>query len=864
MKLRYQPQDFEEKWIKQWEKDQTYKTPDHTGTDENKKYVLVMFPYPSGAGLHTGHVRIYTGTDVLARYYRMQGKHVLHPMGWDAFGLPTENAAIKLKTNPKKLIPEYIQNFKRQMQSLGLSYDWNREMSTTDPEYYAITQWLFILFYKHGLLYKKLTPVYYCEHCKTGLALEEVMGDGTHERCGNTVVKKDLPQWIFRITSYAQSLLDSLEGLDWPQGILEMQKNWVGKKEGMEITYEVEGVEGTEGTKKTIACFTTRPDTNFGATFIVLSPEHEFVKGVNDQAVKDYVESALRKTERERQMEEKKKTGVFTGFFAINQLNGEKIPIWISDFVLPHVGTGAVVGVPGHDKRDFEFAQAFNIPIKRVVQGSDGDTSPIVNIEQVQEEEGAMMNSEFLDGMEIHEATEKMMDHLETKGWGKRVVSYHLRDWIFSRQRYWGEPIPMAYCKSCAEGKISYWNSKKIDKSELRLNKGPNSNSFGSLISEIEEDMFGWFPLPEQNLPLELPDIDSYEPTSTGESPLSKLQGWKEVECPNCGDKATRETDTMPNWAGSCWYFLQFTQDKIHQLDGTKAPWKTDVVDNWMPVDWYIGGAEHAVLHLLYTRFWMHVLNDLGVISFREPFRALRNVGMVLAQDNRKMSKSLGNVINPDEFVEEYGADALRVYEMFMAPFGQEVAWSSQTLQGSYRFIRRIWQIYNDPAKIAKDEALGDKELASELQRVITKITEDIPNVKFNTPIASMMEFLNMWEESGRTLGIGHAKDLLKLLAPFAPFVSEEIWREVFNEKESIHISSWPEADATVVLTKDIVIPVQVNGKVRGQVTVSPSMIDQDSIVAKALESDKIKGWIQDKKYRAVYVEGKILNLVTE
>lgn len=842
---------IEDKWIKQWKEEGVYKTPDISDGDD-KEYVLVMFPYPSGAGLHAGHARVYTGTDVLARFFRMNGKKVLHPMGWDAFGLPAENAAIKQKRNPKDISKENIVNFKRQMDMLGLSYDWDREIDTSDPEYYAITQHLFIEFFKRGLLHKKDTSVYYCPFCKTGLAEEEVMGDGTHERCGNEVEKRKLSQWVFRITTYAESLLESLKDLDWPRGILEMQKNWIGRKEGINITYDVDGQD------EKITCFTTRPDTNFGATFVVLAPEHEFAEKIMqgkleaDENVKTYIKASLKKTERERKKEGKKKTGIFTGYYVINKLNDKKLPIWISDFVLKDVGTGAVVGVPGHDTRDFEFAQAMDIPVERVVVGSDGDSSEITSVEQVQEEEGTMVNSDFLNDMPIKDAIGAMMDHLEKEDMGERVISYHLRDWIFSRQRYWGEPIPMIFCETCAKKGEGY----------LALNKAPEDR-FAKLVEDVKDSMTGWYPLEKNDLPLELPHVESYEPLETGKSPLAAVEGWTDVQCPHCGSEATRETDTMPNWAGSCWYFLQFAISQENRgLDGWNEALEKEV-KSWHPVDWYIGGAEHAVLHLLYARFWMHALNDMGMINFREPFTRLRNVGMLIAEDGQKMSKSRGNVLNPDDVVSEYGADVLRSYEMFMAPFNQEIAWSTKTLRGVKRFLDRIWRIYHDTAKVTKEGKTEDRKLASELQTTIQKITSDLTNVKFNTPIAACMEFLNAWERSDSGLSEKDARKYLQLIAPFAPFISDEIWREVFDEKTSIHVSKWPVADESLIQDSKIVMPIQVNGKVREKIEISADT-SEDDVKQMAVSSAKIQKWINGKEYSIIYIPGRILNIVVK
>ena len=807
MSNRYQPQEFEKKWVEEWEKNKTYKAV----AGKKKQFVLAMFPYPSGAGLHVGHVRNYTGTDVVARYFRMNGQSVLHPMGWDAFGLPAENAAVKAKKNPMDMVPEHIATFKKQMKSLGFSYDWDREFTTTDPNYYKWTQWLFIQFYKMGLLYKKNAPINYCPKCKTGLAEEEVLPDGTHERCGNKIEKRDLPQWVFKITKYADRLLSDLDGLDWPKGILEMQRNWIGKKEGININYKIKGSD------EVITCFTTRPDTNFGATFIVLAPEHEFVKKINKDEVKKYVKDTASKSEQERLNENKKKTGVFTGFYAINNLNGKEIPIWVSDFVLSGFGTGAVVGVPAHDLRDYDFAKEFGLDIIRVVVGKDGDNSKIIKREQVQEEEGTMINSEFLDGLDIHVATKKIMDYFEEKGWGKRVTTYHLRDWIFSRQRYWGEPIPMVNCEKC-----------------------------------------GWNPIPESELPLKLPYVKSYEPTETGESPLSVIPEFVNTKCPKCGGKAKRETDTMPNWAGSCWYFLRFPDPK-----NDKQPWSNEAMKQFSPVDWYLGGAEHAVLHLLYSRFWVKALYDLKLLDFKEPFLRLRNQGMILAEDHRKMSKSFGNVINPDDVISEFGADALRIYEMFMAPFNQEISWATKSLQGSYRFVKRVWDLY-EGLKI-KNEGLRieeDKQLVVKLQKTIQKVTSDIPEVKFNTSIASMMEFLNYFEKNPQGLSKENAKKFLQILAPFAPFMTEEIWRNIFGEKESIHLSVWPTVSGEIV-EEEIILPVQINGKLRDTIKVQRSNIkDQESVEKLALISEKVKKYITSKPIKIIYVPGKILNFI--
>jgi len=875
MTKKYQPQTFENYWQEVWEREKTYKA---TAGKKEKKYILDMFPYPSGAGLHVGHPRGYTATDILSRFYRMQGFDVLHPMGWDAFGLPAENAAIKAKTNPKKLVPQNIANFKRQMKMLGFSYDWDREFATTDPAYFKWTQWLFIQFFQMGLLYKKNTPINYCPSCKTGLAEEEVLPDGTHERCGNPITKKDLPQWIFRITKYADELIDSLDGLKWPKGILEMQRNWIGRKEGINITYKI------EGTKESITCFTTRPDTNFGATFIVIAPEHELTGKIIDGSIQSgeitekvrtevehYAAQAKAKTELERISEGRKKTGAFTGLYALNNLNGNKIPLWVSDFVLKDFGTGAVVGVPGHDLRDFEFAQEFKLPVLRVVVSSKGDESPIEKDSQVQEDEGTMVNSEFLNGMDIHKAKACIMDYLEKKGWGEKVVSYHLRDWIFSRQRYWGEPIPMVYCESCAKKKISGMPTGKDKLSVREVSVGKKINQWKS---EVEPSMYGWFPIASTDLPLELPDVESYEPLASGESPLAAIDSFVKTTCPHCGGVAQRETDTMPNWAGSCWYFLYFASQEVLEKTSEKSlpdatEWKKRIGNaskHWMSVDWYVGGAEHAVLHLLYSRFWMHAMYDLGIVDNQEPFIHLRNVGMILAEDNRKMSKSWGNVINPDDVVSEYGADSLRLYEMFMAPFSQEIAWSTRTLQGSYRFLKRVWSMSQSYTNGDVQNMPENENLRRKLYITIDKVTKDIPDIKFNTSVAAMMEFLNDWEKSVNTkqgtLSVEDFKQFIKILAPFAPYMTEEIWHRILNQSNSVHHAVWPVVDKEFIKTSDVEIPVQINGKVRTTIVV-PNEYGREEVIQRALNDEKIQKYIIDNKYKKViFVPKKILNII--
>jgi len=856
---KYLPQEFEQKWVSEWEKNKVYKVESPKSKDK-KSFIFPMFPYPSGAGLHVGHVRVYTGTDVVARFHRMNGYAVLHPMGWDAFGLPAENAAIKAKKNPMDMVPDHIATFKRQMKSLGFSYDWDREFTTTDPQYYKWTQWLFLQFYKMGLLYKKNTPINFCPSCKTGLAEEEVLANGTHERCGNKIEKKELPQWLFKITSYADRLLEDLNELDWPKGILEMQKNWIGKDKGLSIQFQIPNSKN-----QTITVWTKFWETVFGTTFLVVAPEFSWLQELVKQnkaskEVRKYVEEALSKTDEQRTRQEKDKTGVFTGYYAINPVNDTKVPIWVADYVLASVGTGAVMGVPAHDERDFVFVKKYNLPIVQVVSYKDKTIDEkVAKGEMSYEEEGTLVNSGQFNGMSAWgDGKTKMAEWMIKEGFAEWQLHYHLRDWIFSRQRYWGEPIPMIECKKC-----------------------------------------DWVPVPESELPVELPYVKSYEPTGTGESPLAAIKDWVNVKCPKCGGPAKRETDTMPNWAGSCWYFIAFSfwnkekanpksqaprykqipnpkhQDannlEIEKLDIENCldTWNLEFgpsIKQWLPTDWYIGGAEHTVLHLLYARFWVKALYDLKLLHFKEPFTRLRNLGMILAEDHRKMSKSLGNVVNTDDVQKEYGADALRVYEMFMAPFDQEIAWSTKALQGAYRFVTRIWKLFHNPKQIG--ESL-DKQLVAKLQKTIIKVTRDIPEVKFNTAIAAMMEFINEWERSSnikhQTLSKEDAKKFLQILAPFAPFTTEEIWHEVFGEKESIHLSQWPKVETEVVVDEEITIPVQVNGKLRATIKVKHETCNVEREIEKvALENERVRKYLEGKKYKAIYVKGKILNLVID
>lgn len=807
--MHYTPQEFESHIFELWEKENTYITQNKANTE--KAYCLSMFPYPSGAGLHVGHVRIYTGTDVIARYFRMMGKNVLHPMGWDAFGLPAENAAIKAKKNPMDMVPGNIANFKRQMQMLGLSYDWKREFATTDPSYYKWTQWLFIQFFKMGLLYKKNTPIHWCPTCKTGLAEEEVLANGTHERCGTVITKKDLPQWIFRITAYAERLLEDLKLLDWPKGILEMQKNWIGKKEGIVIKHAVQDLNIE------LETFSAFPAWLFADTFIVIAPEHPLIKKLvegteHEKEVNAFIDETKKITAQQRTEDKFEKKGAFTGRYAEDPFNpGRKMPIWLANFALMDFGTG-IIRCSAHDVRDFEFAKKYTIHMEEVVKRTDLNT-PI----NAHDNTGVLLNSGPFTGRSIDE---KLIDDM--KNWiveqkiGRKETTYHLRDWIFSRQRYWGEPIPMVNCEKC-----------------------------------------GWVPLSEDQLPLELPYTASYEPTDSGESPLSAIPGFVDTTCPNCGGSAKRETDTMPNWAGSCWYFLRFAQEKRNEtLDEFKKGLKELP---WMPVDWYLGGAEHAVLHLLYARFWVKALQDLGLLSFPEPFLRLRNVGMVLAEDHRKMSKSWGNTINPDDVVAQYGADTLRMYEMFMAPFNMEIAWSTQALQGAHRFLKRAWTMYTNPDSFKASES--NPTLVDKLNKTIQKVGDDIAQTKFNTAIAAMMEFINAWEAKPE-LSKEESKKFLQILAPFAPFITEKIWRDIFNKQSSIHISAWPTQTKVAIEHTFVTLPIQINGKFRGTVQVSPEALAAKNIETMVLAQEGLAKHLAGKNYKLIYVKGKICNFV--
>ena len=762
-----------------------------------------MFPYPSGAGLHVGHPEGYTASDILSRYKRMNGFNVLHPMGWDAFGLPAENYAIKTGIHPRIATEKNIETFKRQIKSIGFSYDWDREIDTTDPGYFKWTQWIFLKLFEKGLAYEATVPINWCPSCKTGLANEEVT-DGACCRCGTAVTKKDLRQWMLKITAYADRLLDGLEKLDWPEPIKLQQKNWIGKSIGAEVDFKIDGF------KEVLRVFTTRPDTLFGATYMVLAPEHPIVLEITTEdhvaEVQEYIEKARQKSDIEREHLLKSKTGMFTGAYAVNPVNNQKIPIWISDYVLLSYGTGAIMAVPAHDERDFEFAKKFGLKIIQVVSKE----GKLQELKEAYIEEGIAINSGQYNGLKTEEFKEKITKDLEKKGLGKKTVNYKLRDWVFSRQRYWGEPIPVVHCPKC-----------------------------------------GVVGIPESELPLKLPEVKKYEPTGTGESPLANIQEWVNTKCPKCKGPAKRETNTMPQWAGSNWYFLRYIDPKNGKVLADK-----EKIKYWMPVDHYIGGAEHAVLHLLYSRFWYMFLYDIGVVGNDEPFKKLTNQGLILAEDGQKMSKSLGNVINPDDIIGEHGADAFRMFEMFMGPLEMVKPWSTQGIMGIRRFLEKAWKLFEKNI----DNKPLPKNIEALLHKTIKKVGEDIDNLKFNTAISAMMILVN---EVGPLESISKefARNFLLILAPFAPHMTEELWKNT-GEKPSIHRQEWPKYDPELIKEEEMTIVVQVNGKLRDNIVIA-SDASEEEIKKLAQSSVKVKAFIEGKKIlKVIYVPKKLINIV--
>jgi len=817
--IPYDHKKIERKWRKIWEDREAHKTPQIS--DKSKYYCLDMFPYPSGSGLHVGHWRGYVLSDVWARYKKLQGYNVLHPMGWDSFGLPAENDAIKKGIHPKINTQRNIQNMKRQLKEIGAMYDWSREINTSDPRYYKWTQWIFLQMYKRGLAYKKLMPINWCPGCKTGLANEEVI-EGKCERCGSRVVKKDMEQWMLRITEYADSLLYDLKNLDWPEKVKVMQVNWIGRSEGTEVIFKV--ISSKDSREYNLPVFTTRPDTLFGATYVVLSPEHEIVQKIvsspKEREVFEYIKHSKETPEIERVSVEREKTGVFTEAYAINPVNNEKIPVWISDYVLISYGTGAIMAVPAHDERDFEFAKKFCLPVREVIYHKDSPRDKKGNLIKAYTGEGRLINSGEFSGLSSEEAREKITQWLTKKGLGKKTVSYKLRDWVFSRQRYWGEPIPIVYCPKCGE-----------------------------------------VPVPEKDLPVRLPEVERYKPTGTGKSPLENIPEFVNTICPICGSPARRETDTMPQWAGSCWYFLRYPNPHFQEF-----PFDKEAVRYWLPVDAYIGGVEHAILHLLYARFFTKVLYDLGYIEFNEPFKRLFNQGMVCRRSEKsgkveKMSKSKGNVVNPDELVKKYGTDALRLYELFIGPPEADCEWTDRGIEGTYRFLKRMWDII---LKLKDNFGKERETIVKRRHRLIYDITQRIENFKFNTAISGFMEFINFLSKD-EVLDKGVDKetieDLLIMLSPFAPHFCEELW-EILGHSRSIFEESWPKYDLKLIESDMVSIPVQINGKLRGELRLRKDTSEQEAI-EKAKSLGKVKKYLEGKEIKKViFVPGKIINLV--
>lgn len=863
MKSGYNPKDIEKKWQGAWEKEGVY----HAGETGEKFYGLIEFPYPSGDGLHVGHPRSYTAIDIMTRKKRMEGKNVMYPIGWDAFGLPTENFAIKNKIKPQDATTKNVGNFTRQIKSLGIGFDWSREINTTDPKYYKWTQWMFLKFYmsfydteqkcarpigelsipseveekgdaavtayRDGkrMAYKATTTINWCPKDKIGLANEEVI-NGCCERCGTAVEKREKAQWMIRITAYAERLIADLETVDYLDKIKAQQTNWIGKSEGAEIEFSLD-VPGQEAGKHKVKVFTTRPDTMFGVTFLVISPELAKtwidVGWQASDVVREYVEASLKRTDMDRQAEGKTKSGVFSEVYATNPANDEKIPVWIADYVLGNYGTGAIMAVPAHDERDFEFAKVFKLPIRKVVLppaldylniNANDRAMGVRSALRIETEcwpaEGNLTNSGFLDGMTTEEATKEMLEWLETEKKGKKTVTYRLRDWVFSRQRYWGEPIPIIFCDSC-----------------------------------------GVLPVHESELPVTLPDVEAYEPTDTGESPLASIESWVNTTCPSCGGEAKRETDTMPNWAGSSWYFLRYCDP--HNDDAFASPEK---LKYWMPVDLYNGGMEHTTLHLLYSRFWYKFLWDLKEIPEScgsEPYAKRRSHALILGEGGVKMSKSKGNVVNPDDVVGEYGADVFRMYEMFIGPFDQDAPWDTNGIEGVKRFLEKVCRIFD--ASVASDAALSD-ELETLLQKTIKKVGDDIESMNFNTAVSALMILVNgMIDHGVENVTLEAREQLVKILAPFAPHLAEELWQEKLEQKGSIHVSGWPTYDPSKLTSSTFQLIVQVNGKVRDKIEASSDISEEDATKL-VMGSEKVKAVLDGKTpAKIVYVKGRLISI---
>ena len=803
MATAYNHKVVEKKWQKVWDDNKAFAATDDYS--KPKYYALVEFPYPSGQGLHVGHPRPYTALDIVARKRRMQGYNVLYPMGWDAFGLPTENYAIKNKIHPKEVTKNNVARFKAQLHSLGYSFDWDREINTTDPEYYKWTQWIFLKLFKAGLAYKKEMPINWCTSCKVGLANEEVV-NGVCERCGAPVVRKVKSEWMLKITEYADKLIEGLDTVDYIERVKVSQKNWIGRSTGAEVDFRIKGKEDK------LRIYTTRCDTLFGATYMVVSPEHPLLDKYKDEIknwseIESYREQAARKSDFERSELAKDKTGVaIDGLVAINPVNEKEIPIWVSDYVLMSYGTGAIMAVPAHDERDWEFAKKFDLPLIQVV-AKDGEEVDINEAAFTDVATGVLINSGFLNGLQVKDAKEKMIEFLEEKGIGKAKVNYKLRDWVFSRQRYWGEPIPIIHCDKC-----------------------------------------GYVPLNESELPLMLPEVESYMPTDNGESPLAAMTDWVNVKCPCCGGPAKRETDTMPQWAGSSWYFLRYTDPK-----NTEALASKEALKYWLPVDWYNGGMEHTTLHLLYSRFWHKFLYDQGVVPTPEPYQKRTSHGMILGENGEKMSKSRGNVVNPDDIVQEYGADTLRTYEMFIGAFDLAASWSEDGVKGCRRFLDRVWKLQD----LMTDEEGYSKDLETKMHQTIKKVSNDFENLKYNTAIAAMMTLLNDFYKKG-SITRGELKTLIILLNPVAPHITEEMW-QIIGCEGRVYQQTWPEFDEAKTVESSVEIAVQINGKVKGTLGIQKDD-PKDQVIAKAKEviADKLTGNI----VKEIYVPGRLVNIV--
>ncbi len=1011
MPNKYNHKEIDKKWQKKWEEEKIYKTQEDKS--KPKFYCLDMFPYPSGAGLHVGHPKGYIATDVVARMKMMQGYNVLHPMGWDAFGLPTENYAIKNKIHPRIATEENINRFKSQLEKIGFTYDWSREINTTDPEFYRWTQWVFLEMFKRGLAYESYEPINWCPSCKTGLANEDLEG-GKCERCGSEIERKPMRQWVLRITEYADRLLEDLDKLpEWEESIKEMQRNWIGRSEGALVKFKIKIARQNEKVEDELEVFTTRPDTLFGCTYVVVAPEHPLIEQLKDkiknyEKVEEYIKQAKKKSDLERTDLAKNKTGVkIEGLVAVNPVNNEDVPIFVADYVLAGYGTGAIMAVPAHDERDFEFATKYGLEVKCVIDPISGpavynkekdsakEYRDILDGKRVYTGNGILINSQFINGLSVGEAKEKMIEWLKEHGVGKRAVNYKLQDWVFSRQRYWGEPIPVIHCEACKNRKYNFillhgfggdaesnffpWLKEKLERNghSVFVPNLPNTNnpniseqvdyvlantkidentiivghSLGGVVAmrllekvnkkvakvmfvdsfirpeftdaarpEVENsqswdmdfnkikslaDEFiiladrdftviprkqslemakifdarlailkpndwhfcgqkepdvlrllgldGIHPVPEEELPVTLPDVESYEPTGTGESPLANIEDWVNTTCPKCGAPARRETNTMPQWAGSSWYYLRYIDPHNYKALVDKEKEKY-----WSPVDLYVGGAEHATRHLIYARFWHKFLYDIGVVNYLEPFKRLQHVGLIMAEDGRKMSKRWGNVINPDDIVEEYGADTLRVYEMFMGPFSQSVAWNTKGLIGIRRFLDKIWALKD---RIRNQESgIRNNKLNGLLHKTIKKVTEDIENFKFNTAIAQMMILVNKMNEEDE-INKEDYEVFLKLLAPFAPHLTEELWHQLGN-KESIFRGQWPKYNPELIKDETITLVIQVNGKVRDNIEASADITEEEACEL-ALSSEKIKKWISGKEIvKVIFVKGKLVNIV--